>query len=256
MRAGFGLYYGPGQFEDRIQPIENYIDRSRVQASDVPANALAYPVDPATIRSLLSIRGYTHDYPNEYNMQYGASVSQELPGDINLTVGYTGSKGYDMFLRGVGNVLDPVTRVRPVPSYGQIDFKTAACLDGVDLRHLPDGRLWPCELQRAANQRHAPLPFRLQRRVAVPVLAQQGHDPGLERSRDGAEHVRLRDRVRHQSAGHPAHLQRLARLPHSRRGLLVGWVAIRRHRQRTERRADQRHHRAARQHHGERCHRH
>ena len=48
VRAGFGLFYGPGQFEDRIQPIENYIDRSRVQASDVPANTLAYPVDPAS----------------------------------------------------------------------------------------------------------------------------------------------------------------------------------------------------------------
>ena len=65
-------------------------------------------------------------------MQYGASISQELPGAINLTVGYTGSKGYDMFLRGVGNVLDPVTRVRPVPTYGQIDFKTAGCVDDVD----------------------------------------------------------------------------------------------------------------------------
>jgi hypothetical protein len=133
VRGGFGLYYGPGQFEDRIQPIENYIDRSRVQASDVAANALAYPVDAATIRSLLSIRGYTHDYPNEYNMQYGVSVSQELPGAFNLTVGYTGSKGYDMFLRGVGNVLDPVTRARPVSSYGQIDFKTAGCVDDIDL---------------------------------------------------------------------------------------------------------------------------
>jgi len=137
LRAGFGLYYGPGQFEDRIQPIENFIDRSRVQASDVPANTLAYPVDPATIRSLLSIRGYTHDYPNEYNMQYGTSLSQELPGDFNLTVGYTGSKGYDMFLRGVGNVLDPVTRVRLVPSYGQVDFKTGGCLEGVDLGIYP-----------------------------------------------------------------------------------------------------------------------
>ena len=27
LRGGFGLFYGPGQFEDRIQPIENYIDR-------------------------------------------------------------------------------------------------------------------------------------------------------------------------------------------------------------------------------------
>ena len=31
IRAGFGIFYGPGQFEDRIQPIENFIDRRRVQ---------------------------------------------------------------------------------------------------------------------------------------------------------------------------------------------------------------------------------
>ena len=38
-----------------------------------------------------------------------------------------------MFLRGVGNVLDPMTRVRPAPSYGQIDFKTGGCVDGLSL---------------------------------------------------------------------------------------------------------------------------
>jgi hypothetical protein len=131
LRAGFGLFYGPGQFEDRIQPIENYIARRRVQQSELAS--LAYPVDPNVLRDLLSVRGYTHDYPNEYNMQYGASVSREMPGQINLTVGYTGSQGKDMFLRGVGNVLDPVTRVRLVPNVGQVDFKTAGCVDGISL---------------------------------------------------------------------------------------------------------------------------
>ena len=66
--------------------IENYIARSRVQASDIPANGLAYPVDQAALRNLLSIRGYTHNYPAEYNMQYGVSVSRELPGAVNVTV--------------------------------------------------------------------------------------------------------------------------------------------------------------------------
>ena len=133
VRAGFGLFYGPGQFEDRIQPIENYISRARVQTADVANNGLQYPVPAAQLRDLLSLRGYTHDYPNEYNVQYGASLSRELPGDINFTVGYTGSQGKDMFLRGVGNVLDPVTRVRLVPTFGQIDFKTAGCVDNLKL---------------------------------------------------------------------------------------------------------------------------
>jgi hypothetical protein len=137
VRGGFGLFYGPGQLEDRIQPIENYIARQRLQAADVANNGLAYPVDPATFRNLLSIRGYTHHYPNEYNIQYGASVSRELPGEISLTIGYTGSQGRDMFLRGVGNVQDFATRVRPVPTYNQIDFKTAGCVDGLVLTGVP-----------------------------------------------------------------------------------------------------------------------
>jgi hypothetical protein len=35
-----------------------------------------------------------------------------MPGEINATIGYTGSRGKDMFLRGVGNTLDPTTRTR------------------------------------------------------------------------------------------------------------------------------------------------
>ncbi len=131
LRGGVGLYYGPGQFEDRIQPIENYIERRRVSASDVAANGLAYPVSPTVLRNILQIRGYTHTRPDEYNLQYGVSVSRELPGAVNVTAGYTGSQGRDMFLRGVANTLDPVTRARPVPTYGQIDYKTSGCLDGL-----------------------------------------------------------------------------------------------------------------------------
>ena len=133
LRAGYGLFYGPGQFEDRIQPIENYIDRRRIQTTDLAANVLAYPVDPAVYRNLLSIRGYTHERPDEYNMQYGVSVSQELPAAFNLTVGYTGSKGGDMFLRGVANTFDDVTRVRPFPAVGQVDYKTSGCVDGLTI---------------------------------------------------------------------------------------------------------------------------
>jgi hypothetical protein len=131
IRSGFGIFYGPGQFEDRIQPIENFIDRRRVQTGEVPNNGLAYPVDPASYRNLLSVRGYTHDRPDEYNMQYGVSLSRELPGEVNVTAGYTGSKGRDMFVRGVANTLDPVTRTRQVPSVGQVDYKTSGCLEGL-----------------------------------------------------------------------------------------------------------------------------
>jgi hypothetical protein len=131
IRGGYGHFYGPGQFEDRIQPIENFIERRRVQASDIPNNGLAYPVDPSVYRNLLSVRGYTHHRPDEYNIQYGVSVQRELPGALNLSVGYTGSRGRDMFLRGVGNTLDFVTRTRLQPTVGQVDYKTSGCVDGL-----------------------------------------------------------------------------------------------------------------------------
>jgi hypothetical protein len=129
LRAGYGHFYGPGQFEDRIQPIENYIERRRVQSTDVPV--LAYPVDPSVYRNLLSVRGYTHDRPDEYNVQYGVSLEQELFSALNLTVGYTGSRGKDMFLRGVANTFDNATRQREAPSVGQVDYKTSGCVDGL-----------------------------------------------------------------------------------------------------------------------------
>ena len=253
LRGGFGYYYGPGQFEDRIQPIENYITRNRVQASDVPNNGLAYPVDQALLKSLLSIRGYTHHYPAEYNIQYGVSVQQELPGAINLSVGYTGSQGKDMFLRGVGNVLDPVTRVRPVPSYGQIDFKTGGCVDDVSLA----GKYG---IGGCGTAEYDAFQVGVTRRFQggftggfnYQVLAQQGHHAGVERGRHHPEHVRLRLGVRHEPAGHPAHLQRVGRLPDSRPGRLHGRLACGRNRERPQRRAGQRDHQPPGQHHGQR----
>jgi hypothetical protein len=137
VEGGFGLFYGPGQFEDRIQPIENYIERLRVGAADVANNGLQYPFPDSVLASTKSIRGYTHERPDEYNMQYGVSVQRELPGEISLTVGYTGSQGKDMFLRGVANLIDPVTLRRPQPTYGQVDYKTSGCVDGLVINGTP-----------------------------------------------------------------------------------------------------------------------
>jgi hypothetical protein len=89
------------------------------------------PVPASVPASALSVRGYTHQRPDEYNVQYGASMSRELPGEINLSVGYTGSRGKDMFLRGVANTLDFQTRTRQDSRVGQVDYKTSGCLDGL-----------------------------------------------------------------------------------------------------------------------------
>ncbi len=125
LRSGFGIYYGPGQFEDRIQPIENYITRYSVSAADVPGNGLQYPVSDDVFRTSLSVRGYTHERPDEYNVQYGVSLQRELPWATNLSLGYTGSQGHQLFQRGVSNLIDPITLRRARPEVGQVDFKTS-----------------------------------------------------------------------------------------------------------------------------------
>ena len=182
----------------------------------MPNNGLAYPFSGGNLGNVLPIRGYTHDRPDEYNMQYGVSVSRELPGEINFTVGYTGSQGKDMFLRGVVQHARSRHPHAARPSYGQVDYKTSGCVDGLVINGKPIsgcGYATYDALQMSATRR-----FRsgFTGGLQYQVLAQQGHDTGLERSGDDAEHLRLQNRIRHQPAGHPAHIQRLARLPDSR----------------------------------------
>ena len=88
------------------------------------------------------------------------SVSRELPGAVNLTVGYTGSQGEDMFLRGVANTFDNTTRVRQAPAVGQVDYKTSGCLDGLVINGNAVSVAVVKQLRCAADWPDAPLPRR------------------------------------------------------------------------------------------------
>ena len=198
LRGGLGWFYGPGQFEDRIQPIENYITRYSVSAADVANNGLQYPVSDAVFRTSLSVRGYTHERPDEYNVQYGVSVQRELPWATNLSIGYTGSQGYDLFQRGVSNLIDPVTLRRPRPEVGQVDFKTSGGRSQFDALQLGLTRRFRGGLTGGFQYQYA---------------HNTGTTQGSNEAADGAEHVRLLDRTGRQPGRHPAHDQREPRVP-------------------------------------------
>ena len=106
-------------------------------------------------------------------MQYGASLSQRAARRDEPDGRLHRQPGRDMFLRGVANTFDNVTRVRPVPSVGQVDYKTSGCLDGLVINGNADHRLRRGELRRAADRPEPPLPLRPHRRPALPVLAQR-----------------------------------------------------------------------------------
>ena len=109
IRGGFGVFVGPGQTEDQIQPIE--ADRIVGTVSSGALNT--YPFDSATFVSNFTTnpnnRNYQpRAYSNEYTLpekiyQYTASLSQELPGRFGASVAYVGSQGRNLFLRTIAN---------------------------------------------------------------------------------------------------------------------------------------------------------
>jgi Carboxypeptidase regulatory-like domain len=110
LRGGFGIYYGPGQTEDQIQPIES----NRISST---LSNVTFPQDPAAIAAFFlntpnnrqyQPRAYASDYTiPEKVYQYGFSVQQQLPYKIVLTAGFVGSQGRNLFLRSIANRILP-----------------------------------------------------------------------------------------------------------------------------------------------------
>jgi hypothetical protein len=112
-RGGFGIYYGPGQTEDQIQPIES----DRVSSTITSGSLLAFPANiPGIINNFTTNvnnrsyqpRAYSGDYQiPEKIYQYTFSWQQKLPYDLVSTVAYVGSQGRNLFLRSVANQILP-----------------------------------------------------------------------------------------------------------------------------------------------------
>jgi hypothetical protein len=112
VRGGFGIFVGPGQTEDQIQPVES----DRISST---LTGGAFPIDPALLRSnfvnnpnnrSFQPRAYANDYSiPERIYQYTASVQRELPGALAATAAYVGSQGRNLFLRSVANQITRVT---------------------------------------------------------------------------------------------------------------------------------------------------
>jgi carboxypeptidase family protein len=112
LRSGFGIYYGVGQVEDQIQPIESdrisstvsnsafdpnlntFINTTRTNFANNPNNRVYQP------------RAYAPEYAlPEKVYNYNVSVQQELFYKLVGTVAYVGSQGRNLFLRGLSNTL-------------------------------------------------------------------------------------------------------------------------------------------------------
>ncbi len=144
LRGGFGLFYGPGQTEDQIQPIESDRVSSTFTSNPIFSGgpSLAFPLDttaavaffnnPANvnIRSYQP-RAYSPDYEiPEKVYQYTFSVQQELFHDTVLTAAYVGSQGRNLFLRSIANKI--------LPGQTTVLSNVAALPSGVGVVNLAD----------------------------------------------------------------------------------------------------------------------
>jgi hypothetical protein len=137
-RIGAGYYYGPGQTEDQVQPIDS--DR----ASRTLTSGVAFPVIPSQVLAGFdpnNLSGYQpRAYASGYTLpekilSYTASWQQQLPGNTVLTVAYVGSQGRNLFLRSWTNRIVDVNPTTGSPilqfgsKYAQIDYKTSGGTD-------------------------------------------------------------------------------------------------------------------------------
>jgi Carboxypeptidase regulatory-like domain/TonB dependent receptor len=158
LRGGFGIFVGPGQTEDQIQPIES----DRISSTLTGGQ---YPIDPAVLRANFinnpNNRSYQpRAYANEYTIpervyQYSASVQHELPWKMVATAAYVGSQGRNLFLRNFTNrIVDVRTNADPTKNaviirqfdivngssilkpYAEIDFKTSGGHDSYNSMQL------------------------------------------------------------------------------------------------------------------------
>lgn len=114
-RGGFGIYYGPGQVEDQIQPIES----DRINSTLPGSSNVRFDPNVSTFINTIrqnfvtnpSNRSYQpRAYAPEYLVperiwSFTGSMQQQLPYQLTLTVAYIGSRGRNLFLRGLSNVL-------------------------------------------------------------------------------------------------------------------------------------------------------
>ena len=88
-------------------------------------SGLQFPIDPflEDVTGKISPRAQDRRRKDTYVTQWGLSVQQELPSDFLATVSYVGTKGAHLLTVSEVNVVNPATRARPFPEFGQIDWR-------------------------------------------------------------------------------------------------------------------------------------
>ena len=133
IRAGLGVFVGPGQTEDQIQPIE-------AERISTTVTGGAYPVNSAAIISNFTATPLNRQfqpraYANEYTLpekvyEYTTSVQQEIGAGLTASVAYVGAQGRNLFLRSIANRTIGVQTNGASAATQVREFDIVSCADG------------------------------------------------------------------------------------------------------------------------------
>ena len=122
IRTGFGMYFSPNQMDDFTDGHESTDERFNVSTVDVPN--LAWPVLPSLLPApLYSPKAWDPNRRDGYFENWDFTVERMLPGNFIGQVAYDGSAGHRLFGRLQANLINPLTGLRPIPTFGQYGEK-------------------------------------------------------------------------------------------------------------------------------------
>ena len=124
IRTGFGIYYGANQNDDFSDAAESFVPRYSLTNADFPA--LSFPLtaflNPAN--QLFSPKAIARDRKDQSYDNWDFLIQHDMGQGFIAQAGYVGSKGTHMFDRSTINLLDPVTRLRPLPQFSSFGLKS------------------------------------------------------------------------------------------------------------------------------------
>jgi hypothetical protein len=126
IRAGWGMFYGPGQNDDVFAPIDNAGARTTLTRSEAPT--LSFPIDPFMSLAAsvgVAARAIDEHRVDLYAEHYSLTVQQALPWGLTIQTGYLGNQGHHLLDRNNINNIDPATGTRPLPKFNRVDTKSS-----------------------------------------------------------------------------------------------------------------------------------
>ena len=122
VRGGYGLYYSTNSSQNLIVTVTNPPDTPRVVYQ-----APTFPNPPFERASGISIRPVQWDGVTPSVHVWNANLQRELPGQVAVTLGYAGSRGYDLLRSNDLNTAVPATGAdgRPFFPVGGLRRNTA-----------------------------------------------------------------------------------------------------------------------------------